>query len=76
MTRCEPWEEVVRCFRCDRELPPGQVATGMNMPGVTPGAVYWCFECDPPGSAAETTERLANFMVPPRGKEPGDANDA
>jgi hypothetical protein len=43
----------------------------MNLPGVTPGPIFFCHECEPPVSAEEAIERIDGFIMPV--KEPGKA---
>jgi hypothetical protein len=42
---------------------------GCNIPDVTPGPVYLCNSCCPPGTAAEVIESILRFCDPK--KEPG-----
>ncbi len=58
------------CNDCKREI-EGEPSAGMNMPGVTDGPTYWCFDCAPPPSSAEEVIRMIDsFICPP--KEPGN----
>ena len=55
------------CFRCGRVI-EGHPSMGMNLPGVTPGPIHFCYECEPPKSAEEIIESIESFLDPPKEK--------
>jgi hypothetical protein len=57
---------MARCYKCERTLDPRDAGLAMNLPGVTPGPVYFCRECEPPKSEAEIIAQLEGFIEPKR----------
>jgi len=55
------------CFKCEKEI-TGEAALAYNLPGVTPGPIYFCYDCCPPVSADEALETIMRFIDPRKEK--------
>jgi hypothetical protein len=66
---------VLTCHQCGKQME--EAALAYNLPGVTPGPLYYCSQCEPPTSAAETMEEIEKFINPAHeGQATGDTSSS
>lgn len=60
---CDP------CFSCGKRVAKGKASLAYNLPGVTPGPIYFCHECEPIRTPEEIQQSIEDFMMPRRGPD-------
>lgn len=58
------YSELVDCNGCNNKITLEDIAYGMNMPYVTDGPVYMCFDCDGYKTDDEVVQFIDNFINP------------
>lgn len=62
-------DQCVECFKCGKRISKNGASLGMNLPGVTPGPIYFCHDCEPIKSPEEIVASMDSFLMAP--EEPG-----
>ena len=56
--------ETHKCFKCEKEIPPGKERLAYNLPGI--GTFYFCRECESLATTEEIIKQFERFFNPPK----------